>query len=138
MITDALFVVMRWLHLSSMATLVGGMLYGRLVMAPSEQALAPDARESFDSRAAATYRSLVVAAIAGLVVSGTFNLLTSPGHSPLYHALLGLKLLLALHVFAVALLITKPKNPRRTRMLTGTVISGLAIVAISACLRRIW
>jgi hypothetical protein len=135
---DALFVVMRWLHLTSMATLVGGMLYGRLVMARSEEALAADARESLEARAAGAYRGLVVAAIIGLVVSGTFNLLTSPGHSPLYHALLGLKLLLALHVFAVALLITKPKNPRRTRMLTGTVISGLIIVAISACLRRIW
>lgn len=135
---DAFFVVMRWLHLASMATLVGGMLFARLVMTRSEKALAPDARESFDARTAATNRGLVVAAIAGLVISGAFNLLTSPGHSPLYHALLGLKLLLALHVFAVALLITKPKNPRRIRMLTGAVISGLAIVAISACLRRIW
>src|SRR5207302_1772011 len=29
---DALFVLMRWLHFTSMATLVGGILYGRLVM----------------------------------------------------------------------------------------------------------
>ena len=134
---DAVFVLMRWLHLSSMATLVGGMLYGRLVVTAVE-GLAPDARETFSSRAAGAYRGLVVAAIAGLVVSGTFNLMTNGGHSALYHALLGLKLLLALHVFAAALLATRPKNPRRARLMMGAAISGFIIVAISAYLRRIY
>jgi putative copper export protein len=135
---DELFVFMRWLHLTSMATLVGGMLFGRAVMAASESKLAPDARESFESHAAACYRPLVIAAIIGLLLSGTYNVLTNPGHSVLYHTLLGIKLLLALHVFAAALLVTRPHNPRRTRMMTGTVISGLIIVAISAYLRRIY
>ena len=134
---DALFVVMRWLHLTSMATLIGGILFGRLVMARSLDALAPDAREKFWGRAASAYRPLVIAAIAGLVVSGTYNLMTTPGHTPTYHMLLGIKLMLALHVFAVALLITQPKNPKRARMMTGTLISGLIILAISAYLRRI-
>ena len=35
--------------------------------------------------------------------------------------LLGIKLLLVLHVFAVAILIVQPKNPRRVRMMTGLV-----------------
>jgi hypothetical protein len=48
------------------------------------------------------------------------------------------KLLLVLHVFAVALLIVKPDNPRRTRMMTGMLISGLVIVFISAWLSRIF
>ena len=74
----------------------------------------------------------------GLIVSGTYNLLTNPGHTPKYHMLLGIKLMLVLHVFAVALLITQPKNPRRARMMTGTLISGLIILAISAYLRRIF
>jgi putative copper export protein len=135
---DALFVLMRWLHLTSMATLVGGMLYGRFVMVSSEQLLAPDARESFGARAAKAYRPLVLAAVIGLIVSGTYNLLTNPGHSVTYHILLGVKLLLALHVFAVAFLVTQPKNTRRGRMMAGTVVSGLIIIAISAYLRRSW
>jgi putative copper export protein len=135
---DALFVFMRWLHLTSMATLVGGMLFGRFVMTASEDKLAPDAREAFGARAAAAYRPLVMTAIAGLLVSGTYNVLTNPGHSMLYHTLLGIKLLLVLHVFAVALLVTRPQNPRRARLMTGMVISGLIIVAISAYLRRIY
>lgn len=129
---------MRWLHLTSMATLVGGMLFGRFVMISSEEMLAPDAREAFGARAARAYRPLVLAAVIGLIVSGTFNLMTNSGHTTTYHILLGIKLLLVLHVFAVAFLVTQPKNPRRARMMAGTVVSGLIIIAISAYLRRIF
>jgi uncharacterized membrane-anchored protein YhcB (DUF1043 family) len=41
-------VLMRWLHFASMATLVGGMIYGRLVMSSSLTTLAPDAQKAFD------------------------------------------------------------------------------------------
>ena len=135
---DALFVLMRWLHFTSMATLVGGILYGRLVMTSSLTTLSPDARDAFAGRAASRYRPLVLASVIGLIVSGTYNLLTNPGHTPKYHMLLGIKLMLVLHVFAVAFLVTQPVNPRRARMMTGTLISGLIILAISAYLRRIF
>jgi hypothetical protein len=59
------------------------------------------------------------------------------GRGPLYQALLGIKLLLVLHVFAVGFLIVKPKNPKRARMMTGIVISGLTIIAMSAVLRQL-
>jgi hypothetical protein len=135
---DVLFVLMRWLHFASMATLVGGIIYGRLVMTSSISTLSADARDALDSHAAGGYRPLVLASVIGLIVSGTYNLLTNPGHTPKYHMLLGIKLMLALHVFAVAFLITQPKNPRRARMMTGTLISGLLVLAISAYLRRIF
>jgi hypothetical protein len=44
---------------------------------------------------------------------------------------------LVLHVFAVSLLIVKPKNPKRARQMTGLVISGVIILAISAVLRQL-
>jgi hypothetical protein len=47
-------------------------------------------------------------------------------------------MLLVLHVFAVAVLVVKPNNPRRTRMMTGVLISGLCIVFLSAWLARIF
>ena len=53
-------------------------------------------------RAAAAFRPLVLAAIAGLLVSGIYNILSNPGHTVKYHMLLGIKLLLVMHVFAVA------------------------------------
>ena len=135
---DVLFVIMRWLHFSSMATLIGGLLYGRLVMLPAAGSLSPEAGEALTGKTAGAYRPMVLAAVCGLIISGMYNILTNPGHTVIYHTLLGIKLLLALHVFTVAFLITAPKNPRRARMMTGTIISGLIILAISAYLRRIF
>jgi uncharacterized membrane protein len=135
---DILTVIMRWLHLSSMATLIGGMLYWRLVLAPASEALSPETREALGDKAASHFSPIVWASIAGLLVSGVFKYLTSPGHQPVYHMIFGIKMLLALHVFAVGIMIVRPGNPRRTRMLTGTVISGLVIVFLSAWLRHIF
>jgi len=136
--TDVLFVLMRWLHISSVATLIGGMIFGRMVMSQAAEGLSPDSRESLMDKAAVLYRPLVFSAMGGLLISGTYNILTNLGHTPLYHMLLGIKLLLVLHVFAVAILITRPHNPRRPRMMAGAAISGLAIIAIAAYLRHIF
>jgi hypothetical protein len=135
---DVLGPIMQWLHFASMAMLIGGILYGRLVMLPSSAALAADAREALADRAAVAFRPFVVAGICGLVVSGVYNILTHPGHRPIYQVLLGIKVLLALHVFAVALLIVRPGHPRRARMMTGAAISGLVIIAIAAYLKHIY
>lgn len=135
---DTLTVLMRWLHISSMATLVGGILYGRLIVAPALDGLPKGEQEALGDRAAARYRPFVVAAMIGLILSGTYKYLITPGHRWLYQTLFGIKLLLVAHVFAVAILITKPHNPRRTRMMTGVVISGLIIILISAWLRTIY
>jgi hypothetical protein len=107
-------------------------------MTPALASLAPDAAEAAGAKAAAAYRPMVIAAICGLLISGTYNILTNPGHTVIYHMLLGIKLTLVLHVFAVTFLITQPRNPRRARMMTGVIISGLIILAISAYLRRIF
>jgi uncharacterized membrane protein len=135
---DVVFVIMRWLHISSVATLIGGMIFGRFVMTEAAGGLSPEARESFLDRAARLYRPLVFAAIAGLSISGAYNVLTVPGHRPVYHMLLGIKLLLAMHVFAVAILVARPHNERRGRMMAGAAFSGLAIIAIAAYMRHIF
>jgi hypothetical protein len=72
----------------------------------------------------------------GLIVSGVYKLLSTPGHRPFYQMLFGIKMLLVMHVFAAAILIANPKHPRRTRLMTGVVISGLTIIGISAWLSR--
>lgn len=133
---DILNVIMRWVHISSMATLIGGMLYARLAMAPAAGALAEDARDALGDGAAARYRPLVLAAIIGLIVSGVYRYVTTPGHRTVYEILFGIKMLLVAHVFGVAVVIVKPHNARRTRQMTGIVISGLLIIAISAWLSR--
>ena len=98
---ETLGILMRWLHIASVATLVGGMLYGWLVLVPATGVLAAEARKALVDKAAALYRPLVFGAIAALLVSGGYNLAVNPGHHPRYYILLGLKLLLVAHVFAV-------------------------------------
>lgn len=128
---------MRWVHLASMAALVGGIVYARFVMIPAAGSLSPEARAALDEHAATRFRPAVFLALAGLVISGIFNYLSKPGHTVRYHALFGVKMLLAMHVFAVAILVTAPKNPRRARQLFGAAISGLAILLIAAYLQGI-
>jgi uncharacterized membrane protein len=135
---EALNVLMRWLHISSVAALIGGMIYGRVVMSTSAGELAPEPHKAVDERAAALFRPIVIAAIICLTLSGVYNIFTHAGHSSVYHILLGIKILLALHIFASGIMITQPQNQRRGRQMAGAAISGLIIIAISAYLRTIY
>jgi len=135
--TDAINVLMRWLHISSVVVSIGGILYARLIVAPSIASLPAEQQETLGVAMAARYRGLLYLTMLFLLASGTYNIFMNLGRGPLYHALLGIKLLLVLHVFAVGFLIVKPRNPKRARMMTGIVISGVIIIAISAVLRQL-
>lgn len=135
--TEALNVMMRWLHITSVVVLIGGVLYARLVVAPAIASLPAAEQDTLGDAMAARFRSLLYLAVLFLLATGIYNLFLNLGRGPLYQALLGIKILLALHVFAAGILIVKPKNPKRTRQLTGIVISGVIIIAISAVLRQL-
>lgn len=133
-----LAVLMRWLHIGSVATLIGGALYGWWVAGAATQSLSPESRDALWEDMASRFRPLVYTAVAGLVVSGIYNVIAHPGHSLLYHTLLAIKLLLVLHVFTVMLLSAQPNKKRRARMMAGAAMSGMVIIAMSAYLRRIF
>jgi hypothetical protein len=46
-----------------------------------------------------------------------------------------MKFLLALHVFAVGYLSLNRANPKRSRQITGVVISGLIVIVLSGWMR---
>jgi len=133
---EPLTIAMRWLHISSMATLVGGMIFGRLAMSAAMRDVSAETRESICDKAAMLYRPLVITAICGSILSGIYKFLLTTGHSVTYHTLFGIKMLLVLHVYAAAILAVQPRNPRRARLMLSVVISGLVIVLISAWLSR--
>ena len=133
---DAVVITLRWIHIASMATLLGGMIFWSLVLGPAASRLPSGENSALLDRAAAAFRPLIFLAMGGLLFSGIVNYLSNPGHSKIYHMLIGIKFLFVGHVFAVAFLISKPHNPRRTRLAIGAMISGLIILAISAWLRR--
>jgi hypothetical protein len=113
----ALPISMRWLHIASVIVLLGGVFYARFAV----------------GEMAASFKPVIYAVIGGILVSGLYNFLTKPSYPPHYHMWFGIKILLALHVFAAAILY----KPGKQRALTGIVISGAMIVAISAFLRWI-
>jgi len=110
-------IAMRWLHIASVIVLLGGAFYAR--MAVGEMAMG--------------FKPVAYGAIGGILISGTYNFLSKSSYPPHYQAWFGIKILLALHVFAAMILYTKDKR----RSLTGVVISGALIVCISAYLRWI-
>jgi hypothetical protein len=111
----ALPLLMRWLHITSVIVLLGSVFYARFVA----------------GELAAHFKPIGYTAIGAILVSGLYNFLSKPAYPPHYHMWFGIKVLLALHVFAAVILYRK----ERLRALTGVVISGAAIVAISAYLR---
>jgi hypothetical protein len=117
-------VVMQWLHLVGAALAVGGAVFGRWVAAPAADRLRPAA----------------FAGVGLLLVSGLWNAVSNfPGKPPQYHMVFGIKLLLALHVFAVLILASVPgpaRDARRPRLLAGAAVSGVLILLLSAYLRR--
>ncbi len=131
----ALQVAMRCLHFCSLAVLLGGVVYWRLILMPSAAALPADEREELAELDAARFRPFAWLAIAGLIISGVFNILAFPGHALRHNVLLGIKLVLAAHVFAATLLAVRPGNKRRGRILLSAVIVGAFVIGIAAYLR---
>ncbi|HUA58755.1 MAG TPA: hypothetical protein VML19_08385 [Verrucomicrobiae bacterium] len=135
---EPLTIAMRWLHITSMATLVGGMIFGRLGMSAALRDVSAETRESIFDKAATFYRPLVITAICGSILSGIYKFLLTTGHSVTYHTLFGIKMLLVLHVYAAAILAVQPHNRRRARLMLSVAISGVIIILISAWLSRIF
>jgi uncharacterized membrane protein len=131
----ALNIFMRFLHIVSAITLLGGVLAWRFAAIPATAALASETRTKVGDAIAVAWRPFVLSAIAGLLISGIYNFLNKTGLTPAWHAVFGIKILLALHVFAAAFLAARPENPKRARQLTGVAISGVIIVVLSAVLR---
>ena len=118
----ALAIAMRWLHLASVIVLLGGIFYARVV--------ARDLARGF--------KPVAYGAIGAILVSGLYDFLSKTATSRNYQVWFAIKVLLALHVFAAVVLYreTAPEK-KKTRSLTGMVISGGLIVAIAGYLRWI-
>ncbi len=130
---------MRWLHIISVITILGGFIYARYMVAPVLAALPAADADSFSHRFAVGFRNILYAAIGSVLLSGVYNYLTKPAVPKVYHMVIGIKFLLVLHVFAVSVLYTMPNTPaaKNARRMTGLVFSGIAIVLLSAVLRSL-
>ena len=131
-ITDVLNVTMRWLHISSMTVMVGGLLFLWIGFSEGDGPVS--------ARAAGAFRPLFLTASALVLISGIYNFLYKMNHfvlTPAYHAVIGIKFLLVLHVLAAGYLATRTSNPKRRRQAAGAAITGFVILALSAVLRKL-
>lgn len=140
MFFDVLF---RFIHIGSVVLLLGGMVYAKMVLVPTLNSLPEDLRSPAASRAQVTYRSVLYALLVLIVGSGIYNLLSGPKHSYEYQIWFGVKMLLAAHFIATAILwVTSPygdvsvARKSKHRLLSAS-ISGLAIVLVAAYLRSL-
>lgn len=123
-------ILMRWVHIASAVALLGGVWHARFAVYP-----AGADNETVWRR----FAPWLISAVAGLLGSGLYNLVTKPEFPPGYHVWFGVKVLLALHVFAVAFLLARvsASASKRARWMSGVAVSGAVILAISAYLRWI-
>jgi len=134
-----LAILMRWIHIASVVTLIGGFIYARYALAPALATLPDAEQKTFGWRVITNFRPLLYTVLVTILGSGLYNYLTKAGYPPHYHMVIGIKFLFVLHIFAVAILYSLPgaDQAKRNRWLTGIVISGLIVIAISGYLRWI-
>lgn len=102
---EYLSVLSRIAHVATAIVLVGGTVFMRFVLMPAAKELPEAEHDQLRQRLMARWKRVVHGGIALLLLSGLFNYMQQiPKHKgdPLYHALLGTKMLLALVVFFIA------------------------------------
>ena len=117
--------LLRWAHLFTAIVLVGGAVGGRLLDNPTTAPLS---------------RGAVIGGIVAMLSSGLFTMFHIIKTVPKgWHMWFGIKFLLALHVFAMIFLLTKPdaSPEKRKRWQLSAIIGIAAIVFIAAYMRQL-
>lgn len=147
MVELALYTTTRVLHIATAIVLVGGTFFVRFVLLPAAAASLPDdVHAKLRAAITATWKKIVHLGVGLFIVTGGINyyrVIAAGTHKgdPLYNALLGIKILLALVVFFIAeALVGKSaafegmrRNPRRW-LLVNLLLAGV-IVAMSGFLK---
>jgi len=134
-------ILMRFIHIGSVVTLIGAILYARFVLTPVLNELPEAARAAAASSAQAKFRLTVFILLVLLVGSGTYNLIAAGHHTMIWQIWFGIKMLLVMHIAAAsALWALSPYGDvavdgKGKRRLAGLAISGLLVILISYYLR---
>src|SRR3954465_14434598 len=99
---------MRWLHITSVVTPLGGFIYMRVAVWPALRSFGAAESPAVIEAIVARFRTLLYVLLATAVGSGLYNYLTKAAYPPHYHMWIGIKLLFVLHILAVAILYAMP------------------------------
>jgi putative copper export protein len=143
--------LVRWIHIVSATVAVGGTVIIRFAVLPA-LASHPNGEEVRQG-IHRTFKRLIHTAIALLLATGFYNYLavTGPQASRLknaglagfgtYHPVIGVKIILSLVMFTIALLLLKPvpgMDANRKTWLSVNVVLGLLVLALAVYLRYLW
>ncbi len=128
---------MRWIHIASVVTLIGGYIYARFALAPAIASAAPAEGNSVTAAVQRAFRPILFTVIATVLISGIYNYATKASYPRGYHMWMGIKLLLVLHILSSAIIDSTraPSPAKSSRTALGIVITGLLAIAIANYLR---
>ncbi len=133
--------LMRWLHLSSVAVLIGSIAFLVLVLRPALADRSQESRRDFFLSLKIRLKMLVHGGIAGTLISGLYNIHLGwrANLAPNLEVFLA-KLVLALAVLALVIAALAGRSPGsdplspRSRLLTWGLIVALVVVVVSVYL----
>lgn len=141
---DVTPLIFRWLHIGAVIVLVGGLVCWRLVVLPGLDGLNEADRRSLDALMAGRWKLIVHATIVLILASGVYNLMAKVrSTTPVWHGILGVKLLLALAIFFLAEALVgrsrglEPLRQRPRGWLSLAVGLAAAVVLLSATMRAL-
>ena len=139
--------IMRWIHIGSAITVVGGTVCTWFVLLPAAKEILHEEHLKLRAAVLKRWKWFVHIGIALFLISGLYNYLVvmRPLHKGdgLYHGLMGAKILLALGVFGLAeMLVGRSKAAEKLRQnaskfLTINLALAVIIVMLSGFLRTI-
>lgn len=137
---EAVDILSRWTHIGTAVVIIGGSVFLRFVIYPVVSKLPEDQHLALRSAIISRWKMFVHIGIVLFLVSGFYNYFQAmPKHKgqPIYHALIGTKMLLAFGLFFLSSLLVGRSGLAekvRTRMAywqTVGIVLGVIIIGIS-------
>jgi uncharacterized membrane protein len=139
---------MRWTHILTAITAIGGSIFMRFVLMPvANTVLDEETHARLRTGLVKRWQRFVHTCILLFLISGFYNyfVVTGPAHphQPLYHAMFGVKFLLALAIFAIAVVLTSTKDWSKgaranAKLWLGLLVAlGVIVVMISGVMKNI-
>jgi len=142
---DPLQLILRWLHIGPAIVLVGGTFFMLFVLHPATSVLADDQRANLRAAILKRWKMVVHFGVLLFLISGFYNYIVvlAPQHKGdgLYHALMGVKMLLSVGVFFIAeLLVGRTSLAEKLRQqlpkfLALNLALALAVILIGGFLK---
>jgi uncharacterized membrane protein len=142
---DILALIFRWLHIGPAIVLVGGTTFMLFVLLPAAKVLPDDEHLKLRAEVIRRWKLFVHVGVGLFLISGFYNYLVvqRPLHKGdgLYHAFMGIKILMAMGVFALAeIMVGRSKLAEKFRQnapkyLAINLTLAVAIVLLSGFLK---